>query len=241
MSTHCHTAISMIQYSKYQEVTMYKAAIFDLDGTLLNSARDLEEACNYALSKYSLPNVDSQSFTLRLGSGRRKLIESIVNDFFDHGKKEIIEEFQNYFNEYYDAHLSDYTRPYEGVNEGLETLTKNNIITAVLSNKPHDFTIKLVNHFFGDNIKYISGLKDGYEPKPDPKALLGIISDLRVKKDECIYIGDSEVDIRVSKNAGIKSLGGLWGFRDEALLKKEGADFLASSVNEMVDIIIKQK
>ena len=219
---------------------MYKTAIFDLDGTLLNSARDLEEACNYALSKYNLPNVDSRSFTLRLGSGRCKLIESIVNDFFDNGKKEIIEEFLKYFNEYYDAHLSDYTRPYENINEGLKILTESNIITAVLSNKPHEFTIKLVNYFFGDNVKHISGLKDGYEPKPDPKALLDIIADLGVRKEECIYIGDSEIDIRVSKNAGIKSLGVLWGFRDEALLKKEGANFLASNVSEMVDIIIKQ-
>lgn len=219
---------------------MYKAAIFDLDGTLLNSARDLEEACNYALSKYNLPKVDSQSFTLRLGSGRRKLIKSIVNDFFDHGEEEIIEEFQTYFNEYYDAHLSDYTRPYDGINQGLKTLTENNIITAVLSNKPDEFTIKLVDHFFGNNIKYKSGLKDGYEPKPDPKALLDIIAALRIKKNECIYIGDSEVDVRVAKNAGIKSLGVLWGFRDEALLKKEGADFLASNMNELVDVIMGQ-
>lgn len=218
---------------------MHKAAIFDLDGTLLNSARDLEEACNYALSKYNLPHVDSQSFTLRLGSGRRKLIESIVNDFFDNGKKEIIEEFIKYFNEYYDAHLSDYTKPYEGINEGLKMLTENNIITAVLSNKPHEFTVKLVNYFFGNNVKYISGLQDGYKPKPDPKALLDIITDLGIRKEECIYIGDSEIDIRVSKNAGIKSLGVLWGYRDEALLKKEGADFLALNVSEMVDIIIK--
>lgn len=218
---------------------MFKAAIFDLDGTLMDSAEDLEGACNYALSKFDLPEIDSQKHKLMLGNGRRKLVESIVSEFFGYEQNEIIEKFLGYYNEFYDAHMFDNTRPFEGILEMLDVLNSNNVITAVLSNKPHDFTLKLAERFFNDKVKYVSGLKDGHEAKPHPGSLLEIINDLGLKKEECIYIGDTEVDIRVSKNAGVKSLGVLWGFRTQSLLEREEADFIASNIDEMIDIILK--
>lgn len=218
---------------------MFKAAIFDLDGTLLDSAEDLERACNYALSKFDLPKVDSQKHKLMLGNGRRKLIESIVSEFFGYEESEIVENFLGYYNEFYNQHMLDNTKPFEGIYEMLDILTGHNVVTAVLSNKPHNFTLKLVEHFFNGRIKYVSGLKDGYEAKPHPDSLLEIINDLGLKREECIYIGDTEIDIRVSKNAGVKSLGVLWGFRTQSLLEHEGADFIASNINEMTDIILK--
>lgn len=218
---------------------MFKVAIFDLDGTLLDSLEDLERACNYALSKYNLPKVDSQKYKLMLGSGRRKIIESIVGDFFGYEQNEVVEKFLEYFNEFYDEHLYDNTKPYDGILNMLDVLNNNNIITAVLSNKTHDFTLKLTKHFFNDKIQFVSGLKDGYEAKPDPTSLLEIIHNLGFKKEECIYIGDTEIDIQVSKNAGVKSLGVLWGFRTQSILEREEADFIASNIDEMIDIIIK--
>lgn len=218
---------------------MFKAAIFDLDGTLLDSAEDLERACNYALSKFDLPNVDSQKYKLMLGNGRRKVIESIVGEFFGYEQNDVTERFLEYYNEFYNTHMFDNTRPFEGILEMLDILINNNVITAVLSNKPHDFTLKLVKRFFNDKIKYISGLKDGYEAKPHPGSLLEIINNLGLKKEECIYIGDTEIDIRVSKNAGVKSLGVLWGFRTQSLLEREEADFIASNIDEMIKFILK--
>ncbi len=218
---------------------MFKAAIFDLDGTLLDSAEDLERACNYALSKFNLPNVDSQKHKLMLGNGRRKLIESIVSEFFGYEENEIIEKFLGYYNEFYNKHMLDNTKPFEGINEMLDILNGHSVVTAVLSNKPHDFTLKLVEHFFNDRIKYVSGLKDGYEAKPHPGSLTEIINNLGLKKEECIYIGDTEIDIRVSKNTGVKSLGVLWGFRTQSLLEREEADYIASNIDEMIDIILK--
>lgn len=218
---------------------MYKAAIFDLDGTLLDSVKDLERACNYALSKFNLPNVDSQKYKLMLGAGRKKIIESIVSEFFGYDENEIIEKFLEYYNEFYDAHMLDNTKPFKGILNMLDLLRSKNVVTAILSNKPHDFTLKLCKQFFSDKVQYVSGLKDGYEAKPDPALLLEIINDLGLKKEDCIYIGDTEIDIQVAKNAGVKSLGVLWGFRTQALLEKEEADYLASNIDEMTDIILK--
>lgn len=218
---------------------MYKAAIFDLDGTLLDSVKDLERACNYALSKFNLPNVDSQKYKLMLGAGRKKIIESIVSEFFGYDENEIIEKFLEYYNEFYDAHMLDNTKPFKGILNMLDLLRSKNVVTAILSNKPHDFTLKLCKQFFSDKVQYVSGLKDGYEAKPNPALLLEIINDLGLKKEDCIYIGDTEIDIQVAKNAGVKSLGVLWGFRTQALLEKEEADYLASNIDEMTDIILK--
>lgn len=219
---------------------MFKAAIFDLDGTLLDSAEDLEKACNYALSKFSLPQVDSQKYKLMLGYGRRKVIESIVSEFFGFEQNDVADKFLGYYNEYYDAHMFDNTKPFKGIMDMLDILNEKNIITAVLSNKPHDFTKKLCDRFFNNKIKYSSGLKDGYSAKPDPASLLGIINDLNIKKEECIYIGDTEIDIQVAKNAGVKSLGVLWGFRTQAMLEREEADFIAADIDEMIEIILNK-
>lgn len=219
---------------------MFKAAIFDLDGTLLDSQLDLERACNYALSKYNLPKIDSQKYKLMLGSGRQKLIESIVSEFFGYDQNEVFEEFLEYYNEFYDSHMFDNTKPYDGVMNMLDVLNSHNVITAVLSNKPHDFTVKLAQHFFKGKVKYVSGLKEGYEAKPNPASLLEIINSLGLKKEECIYVGDTEIDIRTAKNTGVKSLGVLWGFRTQSVLEREEVGFIASNMDEMIDIILKK-
>lgn len=217
---------------------MFKAAIFDLDGTLLDSIEDLELACNYALSKFNLPHVDSQRYKLLLGKGRRKLIESIVEEFFGNDEEEVFEKFLSYYNEYYEVHMFDNTKPFDGILEMLDYLNNRNVITAVLSNKPHDFTQSLASRFFNDRVKTVYGLQDGYEAKPDPVTLLEIINTLDLKKHECIYIGDTEIDIQVAKNANVKSLGVLWGFRTASRLENEGADYIASTIDELKDIII---
>jgi len=217
---------------------MIKAAIFDMDGTLLDSIKDLENACNYALSRFNVPHVNSQRYKLLLGKGRRKIIESIVEEFIGSNEEKIINEFLSYYNEYYSAHMFDNTKPYDGILDMLDYLNSHDIITAVLSNKPHNFTQSLASRFFMDKIKTVYGLQSGYEAKPDPCTLLEIINILGLKKHECIYIGDTEIDIQVAKNANVKSLGVLWGFRTASLLKSEGADYIASTVDEMKQILI---
>ncbi|MEL7649524.1 MAG: HAD family hydrolase [Sedimentibacter sp.] len=217
---------------------MFKAAIFDMDGTLLDSQTDLETACNYALEKFNLPKVDSQKYRLLLGKGRQKVIESIVGDFFGKDEPGVVEQFLNYYNEYYEVHMYDNTRPFNGIPEMLDYLNDNGVITAVLSNKPHDYTVNMSRKYFGSKIKTVYGLKEGYEAKPDPMTLLEIISSLGLEKNQCIYIGDTEIDIQLAKNANVKSLGVLWGFRPASVLENEGADYIASTVDDLKKIII---
>ncbi len=217
---------------------MFKAAIFDLDGTLMDSAEDLEAACNYALDKFNLHHVDSQKYKLLLGTGRRKVVESIVGEFFENYDESTIEEFLVHYNAYYENHMLDHTKPYEGILDMLDYLNKNNILTAILSNKPDDFTKELVSRTFGDRIHYVYGLKDGCQAKPDPASLLDIISELKAEKNQCVYIGDTEIDVKTAKNAGIKSIGVLWGFRTSSVLQNEGADYIVSTADEIKKIVV---
>ncbi|MFA9424399.1 MAG: HAD family hydrolase, partial [Sedimentibacter sp.] len=197
-----------------------------------------EHAFNYALSQFNLPHLDSQKYKLLLGKGRRNLVESIVSEFFENNNEEIIEKFISYFNYYYEIHMFDNTKPFDGILDTLDYLNNNNVTTAILSNKPHDFTLSLASRFFGNKVKKVYGLQDGYEAKPDPVSLLEIINELGLKNNECIYIGDTEIDIQVSKNAKVKSLGVLWGFRTASILEGEGADYIASTIDELKEIIM---
>lgn len=217
---------------------MFKAAIFDLDGTLLDSAEDLERACNYALSKFNLPQVDSQKYKLMLGFGRRRVIELIVSEFFGFEEKDVVDKFLEYYNEFYESHMLDNTKPFPGIMNMLNVLSDSGVITAVLSNKSHDNTVKLTNEFFKDKIKYSAGLKEGCLAKPHPDSLLNLLNTLNLKKEECIYIGDTEIDIQVAKNAGVQSLGVLWGFRSEDIMRKENADFMASTMEELIHVVL---
>lgn len=217
---------------------MFKAAIFDLDGTLMDSAQDLEAACNYALDKFNLHHVDSQKYKLLLGTGRRKIVENIVAEFFENYNESTIEEFLVHYNGYYEKHMLDHTKPYEGIMDMLDYLKKNNIKTAILSNKPDDFTRKIASHSFRDMIDCVSGLKDGHQAKPDPASLLDIISELKTEKCECLYIGDTEIDIQTARNAGVKSIGVLWGFRTADVLESEGADYIVSTADEIKKIVV---
>lgn len=217
---------------------MFKAAIFDLDGTLLDSFLDLENACNYALSKFNLPKVNSQSYKLMLGESRKIIIKSIINDLIGNVDEKTYIEFHEHYNNYYNEHMLDNTKPYDGILEMLVHLKNNGVITAILSNKPHGFTNSLAKHYFGDKIDVVYGLRDGYEPKPNPDTLLELIKHLNIDRKDCIYIGDTEVDIEVAQNAHIESLGVLWGFRNKALLEKTGADFLASNTDELLEIVL---
>ncbi len=220
---------------------MFKAAIFDLDGTLLDSIEDLEQAFKYALSQLNLPYMDSQKYKLLLGKGRRNLFESVVNEFFGNENEEIIEKFISHFNYYYEIHMFDNTKPFAGILDTLDYLNNNNVIIAILSNKPHDYTTSLASRFFGNKIKTVYGLQKGYKPKPDPVTLLEIMNNLELKNNECIYVGDTEVDIQVAKSANVKSLGVLWGFRTASILESEGADYIASTIDELKEIIMNNQ
>lgn len=214
---------------------MYKAVIFDLDGTLLNSLGDLAAASNYGLKKCGYKVHDVDKYKTFVGDGRYKLIERVLPE--EQRTPETIDKVLSLFNEYYGEHMIDMTRPYEGIAQLLDELKAKGIKIAVVSNKPHEFTTEIVTKFFGDRFDIIFGHREGYKAKPDPAAVLEVIREFGFTKEECLYVGDSNVDIKTAKNSGLKSVGVLWGFRSKEELEKEGADYIAVNVDELKNLI----
>lgn len=214
---------------------MYKCAIFDLDGTLLDTIEDLAIASNYALELQGYPTHEVEKYKHFVGDGRYKLIERILPE--GDRNKETIDKVVEDFDEYYGNHMIDKTKPYEGIIEMLDELKKSGIKLAVVSNKPDYFAGEVVKTFFGNRFDVVFGHREGYKTKPDPRTVLDVIKHFGFEKDECIYIGDSDVDIKTARNANVKSIGVVWGFRGLEELKSEGADFLVQKSRDIVEII----
>ena len=190
---------------------MIKSIIFDLDGTLLDTIEDLANACNYVLTTLGYKTHEVYKYKTFVGNGRYKLVERMLPE----GNKdnETIEKALKLFDEYYEEHMVDMTKPYAGIIEMLEELILKNIKIAVVSNKPHEFTTEVVKNYFGERFEIVYGHRKNTAEKPDPSSVLEVIENFKVKKEECLYIGDSEIDINTAKNAGVKSVGVEWGFR----------------------------
>ena len=217
---------------------MFKVAIFDLDGTLLNTLDDLANACNYALNKFSFPTHEVEKYKTFIGNGIYKLVERAVPD--NKKDKETVGKVLEVFSDYYNEHMMDMTKPYDGIINLLDELRMKGIKLAVVSNKKHEFTMGIVKKYFGDRFDIVFGHRDNYKEKPDPSSVLEVIDKFNILKSECIYIGDSNVDIMTAKNAGVKCIGVSWGFRGKEELANEGANYLADNTTELKNIIINK-
>ena len=215
---------------------MIKTILFDLDGTLLNTLEDLANACNYALNKFSFPTHNIEEYKKFIGNGIYKLVERAVPN--NKKDKETVEKVLETFSDYYNEHMIDMTKPYDGIVDILDELRAKGIKLAVVSNKKHEFTIEIVKKYFGDRFDIVFGHRENYKAKPDPTSVLEVIEKFNILKSECIYIGDSNVDILTAKNAGVKSVGVSWGFRDREELANEGANYLTDNNIELLNIIL---
>ncbi|MGM9841894.1 MAG: HAD family hydrolase [Candidatus Limisoma sp.] len=217
---------------------MKKLAIFDLDGTLIDSIADLGAATNYALSCYGLPTHPLDTYPMRVGNGVNKLIERALPE--EERSPERVAQLRQDFTRYYNDHCTDLTRPYPGIVELLADLQGENVAIAVASNKYQHATEKLVRHFFPDiDFLAICGQRDGIPIKPDPSVVFEIIGKAAVPKADVIYIGDSGVDIETARRACVDSIGVAWGFRTAAELAQAGAGTIVDTPNEIFNIIIK--
>lgn len=208
----------------------YKMIIFDLDGTILNTIEDLCASCNAAFLKYDIKPIDVPTTMKHLGHGIRHLV------YETSGHSLLIEELLSTFKKYYAAHYNDYTKPYEGIISLLDWCLAQSIQIGVLTNKVEDIALKLCSAHFGSRFQFVYGEKEGRKRKPDPTFLLELIDSYHLKKDEVIYIGDSEVDIETCNNAGILGLFVDYGFRSkEELLKK--TDILFDSPQQIIDFL----
>lgn len=214
---------------------MKKAVIFDLDGTLLNTIDDLSDSVNFVLKKHKYPTFSIEEYKYKVGNGMRKLIERSLPE--TEQSEEKIEQILAEFMAYYGEHKMDKTAPYDGIEQLLKTLKQKGIKTAVVTNKAHISAKPLIDSVFKNLFDEVAGQKEGVPTKPDPTAVLAVMKELKVKADECLYLGDSGVDMQTARNADVFGIGVLWGFRKAEELKENGAKALIKEPQEVLEYL----
>lgn len=217
---------------------MIKLAIFDLDGTLINSIEDLADGVNLALEKYGYPTHEYSEYNYFVGDGVRKMIYRALP--CDERTEENYIKINNEFSAYYRENFSKKTKIYDGMEKLLYKLKGIGIRLAVASNKPDEFTKAIISGIFEKNtFDFVSGNIEGVARKPEPDIVNSILASADVTVEEAVMIGDTNIDIFTGMNAGIRTIGCLWGFRDRAELEKAGADVIVEEPLEIYDALKK--
>ncbi len=214
-----------------------KGIIFDLDGTLLDTLETLSYYGNMALLQSGLSPYDKDAYRYMIGNGAKVLVHKMLA-----GRGCDTEEmFAKAYEAYITAYQSDTlykTEIYPGICDMLAALKGKGFSLAVLSNKPHEATVPIVKSFFGEAMfAHIQGAMEGVPIKPDPTAALYIAEKMGVRPEECVYVGDTAVDIETGGRAGFYTIGVLWGFRDRAELSAAGADKIVETPQEIPDFL----
>lgn len=216
-----------------KEQTMaYRAAVFDLDGTLLNTLGDLADSGNELLASYGMTPHPEQAYRYFVGNGSRKLMERILP-----GKPpEVIDEALARYKAIYEKRLTAKSKPYEGIAETLSALRARGIRLAVCTNKHISAAEVLIRTYFpADMFDAFEGDRPGVPRKPDPAHVNIVLEKMGVRPEETVYIGDSGVDMQTATNAGALPVGVLWGFREKDELLENGAKILLSQPSELLE------
>ena len=214
-----------------------KACIFDLDGTLTNTLESMTYSVNLTLEEMGLSKITKDQCRLFVGNGARVLMEKSLKAAGDTDAS-WIEEGMEIYGRIFDQNCTYHVTPYEGIPEMLKALKDKGIQLAVLSNKPDRQTVKVVKAIFGEELfDYAQGQKEGIRRKPEPDGVWYLMEQMHVSKEECLYIGDSEVDAATGRNAGLKTIGVLWGFRDRKTLETAGVDDLIDRPDELLQFV----
>ena len=208
----------------------YDTVIFDLDGTLLDTLEDLADAVNYALREKGMPERTLDEVRQFVGNGVRRLLELSVPDG---SANPMFEEVLALFRSHYAMHCNDKTRAYDGVLPLLRELAAEGYALAIVSNKP-DYAVKeLAEIYFESIVPVAIGEREGVAKKPAPDTVQEALRELGMPAETAVYVGDSEVDIRTAENAGLPCITVLWGFRDEAFLREQGAVHFARTPEDV--------
>ncbi len=211
--------------------------IFDLDGTLLNSLGDLHACFNHAIKSFGYPERSLNEIKSFVGNGIKKAIErAIAKPIEDSDLNKIVD----YFRIYYKDHMLEFTKPYEGIIEMLKQAKTKGYKLAVVSNKYDDEVKMLVKNYFGEYIDVAIGEGHGIRKKPEVDGVIEAINELNSNLKRAIFVGDSDVDIKTARNAGMHCISVTWGFRDKDFLMSEGAEFFANHPKEILEIIEKK-
>ena len=212
----------------------YRYVFFDMDGTLLDTLDDLRDSVNTVLSRYGLAPISRYEAAHFLGNGAKHLVHcSLKGQVSPEQEEEILEKYKAW----YQDHCRIKTAPYPGVMDLLARLKAAGCRMAVVSNKPDPAVRELNEFFFGGLIETAIGEKTGIRRKPAPDTLLEAMRLLEADRKECVYIGDTEVDLQTAENAGLNCICVAWGFRSIEELQAAGADAIVGNADELEELI----
>jgi len=209
--------------------------IFDLDGTLLDTAEDLRDSVNVAMELNSLPTFSVDDIKRMVGNGIKNLItQSLPNDSNDQRIERVLQQFKT---DYASRYMTK-SHPYKGILATLNQLQAKHIKLSVVSNKMDDYTQTMIKHYFPQvNFIYVTGELEGVDRKPDPTLTLQAINAMDLAKEHILYVGDTRVDMQTAHNAGLKSVGVTWGFRSQKELEDHHADFIIRTPKELLSLL----
>jgi len=212
----------------------YKAVIFDLDGTLLNTLEDLKNSVNYALKAYGMPERTTDEIRHFVGNGVEKLIERAVPQGTE---TPVMKNVFTVFKEHYAEHCNDNTDLYPGIQALLSELKKRGFQMAIVSNKLQEGVDALNRQYFVKYLDVAIGAKEGIRKKPAPDTVVEALRLLHIEKENAVYIGDSEVDIATAGNAGMECIIVSWGFRTREEQEKAGGKVFVEKPEEIIDLL----
>lgn len=210
----------------------YKAAIFDLDGTLMDSLQDLWLSVNHALGQMGFPGRSIDEVRQFVGNGVGKLVQRSVPQGTENT---LVEQCLRLFKQHYVRHCREHTAPYEGIIPLLQALHRQGILTAIVSNKLQSGVDELADEHFQGLIDVAIGEREGIRRKPAPDMVDLAVRQLNMEKADCLYMGDSDVDVQTARNAGLDCVAVLWGFRSRDVLLQAGATRFVEHPAELLE------
>lgn len=219
---------------------MYKAGIFDLDGTLADTVDSMAYSANLALRELGLKEQPAERFKNFAGDGAKELVKRCLIASGDETCSRF-EDMQRLYRMYFERYCMYHVKPYDDIRHLLEAMKREGMRIAVLSNKPHAQAIDVVESIFGKGyFDYVQGQTEKIPRKPDPAGALHIADVFGVKASECLYMGDTNTDMKTGKAAGMFTIGVLWGFRTREELEENHADRIAGHPLE-IEALLKEK
>lgn len=208
----------------------YRLAIFDMDGTILNTLTDIADSVNATLVQMGFPTRTLDEVCRFVGNGIHKLIERAVPP---NTSPEVVEQTFDAFRVYYMAHCAEKTAPYEGISEMLVRLREAGCLLAVLSNKADAPVKALAERYFPSAFDLVLGQREGVPTKPAPDGVFDVLRTLDVAAADAVYVGDSEVDVATAQNAGLDGIFVTYGFRSEQVLREAGGTEIYHTVADL--------
>jgi len=222
-----------------QSVTpKFSAVVFDMDGTLLDTLRDISYSLNAVLAEEGYPTHPVEKCRIMVGFGMRELVRKALPES-EHDEA-ITEPLLKKMQARYAEHWNDSSRPYDGIAELLDAIDLLGLKKAILSNKPDRFTRQCAEELLAPwNFDVIMGFREGIAPKPDPTGALLVAKELCVEPASILYVGDSGVDMKTANAAGMYPLGVTWGYRPEKELLATGAAMVISTPEQIIPLLVK--